>query len=83
MDESKMKNYEIIDLAKQATSIDVGYSVWTLSTPHLVEFARLVAIKEHERIAQFCDDLDDKFWKETGEYKKGYGDLIRALGNRK
>lgn len=78
-----MKKHEVIELAKQSLNIDPGYKAWTLSTPHLEEFARLVAIKEHERIAQFCDDLDEKFWKETGEYKKGYGDLIRALGNRK
>jgi len=74
-----MKKDKVIELAKQSLEINPGYNVWTLSTPHLEEFARLVAAAERERCAKFCDELDEKFWHESGTNMVNYGAFIRAL----
>ena len=52
-----MTRDDIIRMAREALERNVDYNVWTISTPHLEEFARLVAAHEREACAKVCDDL--------------------------
>jgi hypothetical protein len=45
----------------------------------LQEFANLIVEHERERCATLCDELDKKYWQETGELMSGYGDAIREM----
>ena len=45
-----MNRDDIVRMVRKALEQNVDYSVWTISTPHLEEFARLVAAAERERI---------------------------------
>jgi hypothetical protein len=52
-----MNREDIIRMGREALNQRVDYTVWTLSTPHLEEFARLVAAAEREACAKVCDEL--------------------------
>ena len=56
-----MNRDDIIRMAREALNQRVDYTVWTLSTPHLEEFAKLVAEAEREACAKVCDTLDDEY----------------------
>ena len=55
---------------------DIYYS---LTIDEMLRFANLVAEHERERYATLCDELDKKYWQETGELMSGYGDAIREM----
>ena len=46
-----MNRDDVMRMAREALNQRVDYTVWTLSTPHLEEFARLVAAAEREACA--------------------------------
>jgi hypothetical protein len=50
---------DIIDMARKALSHNVEYTVWTLSTPHIIRFAELVAANEREACASIADKYAD------------------------
>lgn len=54
--------------------IDAGPSL-----PELTYFASLVAEQERENCAKLCEELDQKFWEDTGEPMSGYGEAIREM----
>lgn len=45
-----MNRDDIIMMAREALQHEVGYNIWTLSTPHLERFAAFVAAAEREAI---------------------------------
>lgn len=51
-----MNREDIIRMAREALDKKVEYSVWTVSTPHLEEFARLVAAAEREACAKMVEE---------------------------
>jgi len=51
-----MDRDDIIRMAREALNQRVDYTVWTLSTPHLEAFAKLVAEAEREACAKVCMD---------------------------
>ena len=67
----------IIELVKQAVYSGPNIAIFTMQD--LEKFARLVAEHERERCATLCDELDKKYWQETGELMSGYGDAIREM----
>ncbi len=72
-----MTQDEIIKLARK-----VGLPHWyqtkeVVNIKLLQEFANLITEHERERCATLCDELDKKYWEETGELVSGYGDAIR------
>jgi len=71
---------DIIDMAREALSHNVEYTVWTLSTPHIIRFAELVAAHEREECAKVAEKLADKEWSETGCYKCSCAEAIRERG---
>ena len=64
-----MNRDDIIRMAREALNQRVDYTIWTLSTPHLEAFAKLVAEAEREACAKVCDKLSD----EDG-FEGGYAD---------
>ncbi len=64
-----MNRDDIISMVREALNQRVDYTVWTLSTPHLEEFANLVAAAEREACAALCDKISD----EDG-FEGGYAD---------
>jgi len=56
-----MNRDDIVRMVREALNQNVDYSVWTISTPHLEEFARLVAAAEREACARACDKLGDEY----------------------
>ena len=68
-------------MAREALNQRVDYTVWTLSTPHLEEFARLVAAAEREACAKVCEALDDGTYAGGDQpYGIHYARAIRARG---
>ena len=61
-------------LMRAALQMDVEDRAWTVSSSHLLEFARLVALEEREKCAQLADMLEL-------ENNKGIASAIRARGN--
>ena len=53
-----MEKYEDIEFLRKAVKEDVGFSTWTISTPHLMRFAELVRQDEREACAQVALDYD-------------------------
>ena len=78
---------EIIRMAREALERNVDYNVWTISTPHLEEFARLVAAAEREACAKVCEDIYNDPKGNDGYdayYTRPYlecADAIRARGD--
>ena len=64
-----MNRDDIIRMAREALNQRVDYTVWTLSTPHLEEFAKLVAEAEREACANLVEQAG----------VDGYGTLVAAL----
>ena len=68
-----MNRDDIVRMVRKALEQNVDYSVWTISTPHLEAFARLVAAAEREACAALCDKISD----EDG-FEGGYADRCAA-----
>ena len=84
-----MTRDDIIRMAREALQHRVDYSVWTLSTPHLEQFAALVAAAEREAILPMLKGIDstetedpDGWWETSAGADFGAGILaaIRARG---
>ncbi len=50
---------EIVLMAKEACTIDVGFQSWTISTKHLQIFAEMVAAKERRECSKVCAELGE------------------------
>ena len=74
-----MNREDIIRMAREALNQRVDYTVWTLSTPHLEEFAKLVAEAEREACAALCDKISDEDGFE-GSYADRCAFAIRERG---
>ena len=74
-----MNRDDIIRMAREALNQRVDYTVWTLSTPHLEEFAKLVAEAEREACAALCDKISDEDGFE-GSYADRCAFAIRERG---
>lgn len=65
------------------TAVKAGMHIDILTLGRNVElleaFAKLVVKHEREQCATLCDELDKKYWQETGELMSGYGDAIREM----
>ena len=52
-----MTQDEIIKDLKEILARDIGYTTWTISTPHLVSLVNKAIEAEREACAAICDEL--------------------------
>jgi hypothetical protein len=52
-----MTQEEVIKDLKEILARDIGYTTWTISTPHLVSLVNKAIEAEREACAAICDEL--------------------------
>ena len=52
-----MTQEEVIKDLKEILARDIGYTTWTISTPHLVSLVNKAIEAEREACAGICDEL--------------------------
>jgi len=52
-----MTQEEVIKDLKEILARDIGYTTWTISTPHLVSLVNKAIKAEREACAAICDEL--------------------------
>ena len=77
-----MNSDDIIRMAREALNQRVDYTVWTLSTPHLKEFARLVAAAEREACAKVAEDTGNISGNMNKTWRNGCFDAAFAIRER-
>lgn len=65
-----MTQDEIVKSLKEIVAQDIGYTTWTISTPHLVSLVNKAIDIEREACANICEE----------KYYLAVADAIRARG---
>jgi hypothetical protein len=75
-----MTQEEIVKSLKEIVAQDIGYTTWTISTPHLVSLVNKAIAIEREACAKLCDDYDVAEDVNTCDTAEGIAIAIRARG---
>ena len=73
-----MTQDEIVKSLKEIVAQDIGYTTWTISTPHLVSLVNKAIDIERDACAKLCDYVYDNIV--TDEHIKDMAFKIRARG---
>jgi hypothetical protein len=79
-----MTQEEVIKDLKEILARDIGYTTWTISTPHLVSLVNKAIEAEREACAVICDEVSkDMSIGPLEKYRASWiAQAIRARGNK-
>jgi len=79
-----MTQEEVIKDLKEILARDIGYTTWTISTPHLVSLVNKAIEAEREACAAICDEVSkDMSIGPLEKYRASWiAQAIRARGNK-
>ncbi len=79
-----MTQDEVIKDLKEILARDIGYTTWTISTPHLVSLVNKAIEAEREACAAICDEVSkDISIGPLEKYRASWiAQAIRARGNK-
>ena len=78
-----MTQDEVIKDLKEILARDIGYTTWTISTPHLVSLVNKAIEAEREACAKLCEDISNTRANMNAAWRNGCRDVateIRARG---
>lgn len=78
-----MTQDEVIKDLKEILARDIGYTTWTISTPHLVSLVNKAIEAEREACAKLCEDISNTRANMNASWRNGCRDVateIRARG---